>query len=222
MCHSHLGAPLSFRRVWGVVWRCPRSRPPSLLVITAQVPFCCNFTEISCTGLGFIEIRRLYGPCTGLPVALRGEEESRPALALTFTPGYMVALTAPLPFACGRDGGCSNRSDTHTVVAVVLRVIGAPPRTCGIRARARLLCLLSLPLIPTCRRRRCQSEAVGDHAINPHLDLKQLLLQKLQNPHWRPCQTLRCRWRLLGLHTRQSLPCLCLCPPLGLLLGHSL
>ena len=40
MCHSHLGAPLSFKRVLSAVWRCPRSRSPGLLVISMkfQVP----------------------------------------------------------------------------------------------------------------------------------------------------------------------------------------
>ena len=60
MCHSHLGAPLSFKRVLSAVWRCPRSRSPGLLVISMKFPFCCNFNEISSAGFGFIEIRRLY------------------------------------------------------------------------------------------------------------------------------------------------------------------
>ena len=37
--------------------------------------------------------------------------------------------------------------------------------------------------------------------------------QKRQNRRWRPCHTLRRRWRLLGPQTLQSPPCLC--PPLG-------
>ena len=56
------------------------------------------------------------------------------------------------------DGGCSNRADIHTTIAFVLRIIGAPPRMCGIRARA---CVVT----PTCRR-HCQSGAVCYHAIN--------------------------------------------------------
>ena len=46
----------------------------------------------------------------GLRVVLQGEEESRPTLALAFILGHVVVLTATLPFACGSDGGCSNRA----------------------------------------------------------------------------------------------------------------
>ena len=56
---------------------------------------------------------RPCGSRAGLRVALRGEEESRPTLALAFIPGHVAALTAPLPFACGSDGGCSNHADVH-------------------------------------------------------------------------------------------------------------
>ena len=35
------------------------------------------------------------------------------ALALAFIIGHAVALTAPLPFACGSDWGCSNRVVTR-------------------------------------------------------------------------------------------------------------
>ena len=35
------------------------------------------------------------------------------ALALAFILGHVVALTAPLPFACGSDGGCRNRVVTR-------------------------------------------------------------------------------------------------------------
>ena len=66
MCHSHLGAPLSFKRVLSAVWRCPRSRSPGLLVISMKFPFCCNFNEISSAGFGFIEIRRLISFCAGV------------------------------------------------------------------------------------------------------------------------------------------------------------
>ena len=56
---------------------------------------------------------RPCGSCARLRVALRGEEESRPALALTFILGHVAVFTAPLPFARDSDGGCSNRSDIH-------------------------------------------------------------------------------------------------------------
>ena len=66
-----------------------------------------------------------------------------------------------------------------------------PPH--GIRARA---CVVT----PPCR---CQSGAVGRRRLfHQPLDLKQPPLQKLQNRRWRPCHTPRCRWRLLGPHTR--------------------
>ena len=47
---------------------------------------------------------------------LRGEDERRPTLALMFILGLSVVLTATLPFACGSDGGCSNRAGIHTSV----------------------------------------------------------------------------------------------------------
>ena len=46
----------------------------------------------------------------GLRVVLRGEEESRLALALAFMLGHLFVLTTTLPFVCGSDGGCSNRA----------------------------------------------------------------------------------------------------------------
>ena len=52
-------------------------------------------------------------PRAGLRIVLRGGKESRPALAFAFIPGHAVVLTASLPFACGSDGGCSNRAVTR-------------------------------------------------------------------------------------------------------------
>ena len=78
MCHSHLGAPLSFKRVLSAVWRCPRSRSPGLLVISMKFPFCCNFNEISSAGFGFIEIRRLY-VCRELKWALLSAAQPKSA-----------------------------------------------------------------------------------------------------------------------------------------------
>ena len=67
-------------------------------------------------------------PCrsrAGLRVAMCCEEESRPTLALTFISGLSVVLTAHLPFACGSDGGCSNRAVIHTRVGRGREVGGA-------------------------------------------------------------------------------------------------
>ena len=52
----------------------------------------------------------------GLRVVLWGEEECRLTLALTFILGRVVVRTACLPFACGRDGRCSNRAATRNRV----------------------------------------------------------------------------------------------------------
>ena len=52
----------------------------------------------------------------GPRVVLQGEKESRPALALAFIPGHAAVRTACLPFACGSDGGCSNRVATRNRV----------------------------------------------------------------------------------------------------------
>ena len=50
------------------------------------------------------------------PCCPAGEEESCPALALAFILGHVVVRTASLPFACGSDGGCSNRAVTRNRV----------------------------------------------------------------------------------------------------------
>ena len=58
-------------------------------------------------------VNRPCGSCASRRVALRREEEGRPALALALIPGHVVGLTAPLPFARGSDGRCSSRSVIH-------------------------------------------------------------------------------------------------------------
>ena len=69
---------------------------------------------------------RLCGSRTSFRVVLRGEEESRPTLALfAFILGLSVVFTATLPFACGSDGGCSNRADVHISVGRGLGLRGA-------------------------------------------------------------------------------------------------
>ena len=46
-------------------------------------------------------------------------------MAFLFILGHVVALTATLPFACGSDGGCSNRADVHISVGRGLGLRGA-------------------------------------------------------------------------------------------------
>ena len=59
---------------------------------------------------------------------MRGEEESRPALALTFIFGHVAVLTAPLPFARDSDGGCSNRAAIHNRVGRGWELLGDASR----------------------------------------------------------------------------------------------
>ena len=56
------------------------------------------------------------------------------ALALAFILGHGVALTAPLPFACGSDGGRSNRAVTRNRVGR-RRELGSAIRSAVILSR---------------------------------------------------------------------------------------